>query len=189
MSLPVEFLNMTVEEYLQAEESGDVRHEFVAGQVYGMVGASDAHNVIALNIATVLRSYLRGSSCRAYMNDMKVRVEENNCFYYPDVMVTCEAFDAKSFYKTSPILICEVLSPSTSEIDHREKLAAYRQLPSLRYYLIVHQDQQFVEFYIRAVANKWELTSFREHDQIELELINEDSLTLPVSALYEDVEF
>ena len=187
MSMPAESLNMTVEDYLRTEELSDVRREFVDGQIYAMVGASNAHNVIALNLATLLRQHVRGSGCRAYISDMKVQIKTTNCFYYPDVMVTCESFDPKSFYNTAPVFICEVLSPSTAEIDRREKLVAYKQLPSLRDYLVVHQEQQQVELYTKTLADKWNMTVFRGAEQLMLKSLPSGQLSFPVSALYEDV--
>lgn len=188
MSLPARFLNMSVAEYLRAEETNDVKHEFVDGQVYAMTGASEAHNVIAANMLTLLREHVRGSGCRAFMADMKLRVEANNSFYYPDVMVTCEAYDSKSLYKESPVLICEVLSPSTMEIDRREKLAAYKQLPDLREYLVIHQDQRRVEVYRKDINGHWQLHIVQTGD-IELSSMPNGALSVPVESIYEDTAF
>jgi Uma2 family endonuclease len=87
----------TVEEYLELEQSSDIRHEYFGGEVFAMAGGSKEHNIITLNIASGLRSHLRGSSCNVFMSDMKVRInlasENKNIFYYPDVTVTCNPED------------------------------------------------------------------------------------------------
>ncbi|MEP0885700.1 Uma2 family endonuclease, partial [Trichocoleus sp. ST-U3] len=81
---------LTPEEYLQIEAQSPIKHEYIDGQIYAMAGASDSHVTIALNLATLLRSHVRGSGCRVYISDMKTRIETLNRFYYPDVLVTCD---------------------------------------------------------------------------------------------------
>src|SRR5262249_26861704 len=121
MAYPEELMRLSVEEYLALEEKSKVRHEYVAGHIFAMAGANDAHNIISINVATILRPHLRRSGCRVYMVDMKVRVEAADTFYYPDVMVTCEPFAAKSVFKSRPVLLVEVLSLGTELVDRREK--------------------------------------------------------------------
>src|SRR5579871_5059323 len=105
MSIPAENLHLSVDEYLKLEESSIVRHEYVGGRTFAMVGSTEAHNAIVTNITGIIWSKVRGTGCRVFAADMKVRVEGASSFYYPDVMVTCEPFSAKSVYKTSPNLI------------------------------------------------------------------------------------
>jgi len=112
---------MATDEYLEFEEQAAVRHEYVRGQIFAMTGSAEAHNVISGNLFAALHNFLQGTGCRVFQNDMKVRVEAADCFYYPDIMVTCEPYEAKSVFKNSPRLIIEVLSPSTKHIDRREK--------------------------------------------------------------------
>lgn len=121
-------------DYLRGEQDGTLWHEYVAGQVFAMAGASKSYNAISLNIAGRIRSHLRGSPCRTYMADMKVRIEHADgvSHYYPDVAVTCSQQDnnpsAPAHYLIEPSLIVEVLSPGTEAIDRREKLLAYAPL-------------------------------------------------------------
>lgn len=82
--------HLTIPEYLELEEKSPIKHEYINGQVYAMAGTTDVHNTIALNLALLIRNHLRGSDCRAYFADLKVRVEKRNCFYYPDIFVTCD---------------------------------------------------------------------------------------------------
>ncbi len=89
---------LSPEEYLAAEQESPIKHEYIQGQVYAMAGASDAHVTVSLNLATLLRNHLRGTGCRVYMADMKAQIESTNVFYYPDVMVTCDARDKNFTY-------------------------------------------------------------------------------------------
>ena len=130
---------MTVEEYLSFEEKSQTKHEYVDGFVFAMTGASARHNIISGNVFSLLRAHVKGSQCRAFIMDMKARVEISNCFYYPDVIVSCGKLNDEAVVAPDPVLIVEVLSPSTASVDRREKLLAYQQVPSLREYMVVHQ--------------------------------------------------
>jgi Uma2 family endonuclease len=117
---------ITLAEYLAGEMTGQIKHEFVPGQVFAMSGVREQHNLITLNIATRLREKTRGGQCRVLVTDVKLRVEAADAFYYPDVMVCCDPADDDPYVKRSPIIVVEVLSRSTAAIDRREKLCAYR---------------------------------------------------------------
>ncbi len=121
MSHASKLTKMTVDEYMAFEMRATVRHEFVDGRLFAMSGATKRHNIIAGNIYSILRAHVRGSQCRAYVSDVKARVESMNIFYYPDVMVSCDLFDKDSTFAARPVLIVEVLSRSTAAIDRREK--------------------------------------------------------------------
>lgn len=100
------------------EETSSIKHEYIDGKIYAMAEATDVHVTIALNIASLLRTHLKGSGCRVYIADMKARIESKNRFYYPDVMVTCDERDRETAtYKQFPCLIVEVLSDSTEAGD------------------------------------------------------------------------
>jgi Uma2 family endonuclease len=188
MSVPLTYL--TVEEYLKAEESSEIRHEYIAGQVFAMSGGSKEHNRITLNIASILRSHLRGSSCSVYMSDMKVRIQSANktkaadLFYYPDVVVTCNPQDQDRFFVNYPCLIIEVLSPSTEAIDKREKRINYQALDSLQEYVLVSQDQIQVEIYRQDAQGNWSVQTLDKGDDLQLKSVG---LTLTMTDIYEDV--
>lgn len=114
---------ISVDEYLNLEQDAEIRHEYVAGQIYAVAGASEAHNLIVGNILALLRPHLQGSSCRSFVSDMKVKVktQQADIFYYPDLLVTCDPNDNKKYFKTNPNLIVEVLSDSTKITDRRGK--------------------------------------------------------------------
>ena len=93
-----------VEDYLAGELTSGVRHEYVGGQLYAMAGASSEHNIISLNVAFALRSHLRGKPCQVFVADVKVKVliADEEIFYYPDVMVTCDPRDTDRYFKRFP---------------------------------------------------------------------------------------
>lgn len=181
-------LPISVEEYLEGEQRGDIRHEYIAGQVFAMAGASEAHNRIAGNLFFHLRAATRGTPCGVFISDMKARVAAHESFYYPDVLLTCAPDDADPFFKQAPCLIAEVLSPSTELTDRREKLIAYRALPSLRHYLLIAQDRRSVEHYARDADSGWRYRAYDVEGIIELDCPPLRP-TLTLADLYEDVVF
>jgi Uma2 family endonuclease len=184
MQSPVIFL--TVEEYLKAEESSDIRHEYVDGEIFAMAGASEEHNLIATNIIALLRPHLRGTPCRAFVSDMKVKVkvQKADIFYYPDLLVTCDPNDSERYFKTRPNLIVEVLSNSTKTIDKREKRLNYQSIESLQEYVLVSQEEIKVEIYRKDVQGNWSLTILSKDGELHLDSIG---LTLTMADIYEDV--
>jgi Uma2 family endonuclease len=181
MSILQKNVLITPEDYLEGEKYSEVKHEYVAGHVYAMVGASEPHNRIALNLATALNVHLRDGPCRVFMSDMKVRVRD--AFYYPDVLVTCDRTDANKYYKTQPVLVVEVLSSTTEEKDSREKRVAYQSLPSLQEYVLVAQDRMDVRSY-RRTPEGWDLETCFEGDRVKLDPVG---LDIPIEAIYEEV--
>ncbi len=149
---------MTAAEFLAWEQTQPVKHEFVRGEVFMMTGGVDRNNTVAGNLYIALRAHLRGSPCRIYASDVKLRVEAADCYFYPDLMVTCSAADlADRLVKREPVLVVEVLSPSTAAFDRGDKFASYRALPSLAEYLLVDADQQRCELYRKGADGLWVL--------------------------------
>lgn len=178
--------SLTVEEYLAGEQPSEVRHEYLGGAVYAMAGASDEHNAISLNLASALRSHLRGKTCRVFMADAKVRltVANDDIFYYPDVMVACDSRDTDRFFKRFPKVLVEVLSETTERTDRREKFLSYTQIETLEEYVLVAQDKREVTMYRR--ANQWQPELLNKPDQ-RLEVASLD-FALPLSGIYEGVK-
>jgi Uma2 family endonuclease len=128
------------EDYLAAEEVRPIKHEYRQGEIYAMAGASKPHAIITGNVSVLLRNHLRGSGCIPYMADMKVRIEAADCYYYPDVAVSCDERDknaAEDFIRY-PRLIVEVLSPTTAAFDRGDKFADYRTSESLQEYVLIN---------------------------------------------------
>ena len=179
---------MTVQDYLSFEEKSDVRHEYVAGEVHAMVGATERHQIIAFNIASALREEALRRGWRVILNDVKLQTDVDT-IYYPDIMVLCDPDDDDPYIKTRPTLVVEVLSPSTESIDRREKMIGYRKISSLLCYLVVHQDERRVEQHWRdAIGDPWEYTLQLEDFTREIAIPGLDS-KLTFDGIYEGVEF
>ncbi|WP_446808594.1 Uma2 family endonuclease [Methylomonas sp. 2BW1-5-20] len=180
-----EKLKLSADDYLQGEASAQVKHEYLDGDVWAMVGASDAHVSIAGNLFFLLKQHLKGTPCRAYISDMKVNVAKANAFFYPDVLVTCEPKDRDNrLFKQHPLFIAEVLSPSTEGFDRGAKFAAYRQLDSLQHYWLIDSQSQAIDCFERT-AQGWLLHSFTNTaDRLPLSGLD---INLDLSAIYEDV--
>jgi Uma2 family endonuclease len=143
---------MSVEEYFQFEEQSPIKHEYVAGEVYAMSGATARHNLIAGTIFNLLLSAER-SPCRVFMSDMRVEVATDR-YYYPDVVVVCTPIAELDVVARGPCVVVEVTSPTTARIDRGEKLEAYRRIPALRAYLIVDHRRRRVERHWRESASE-----------------------------------
>ncbi|WP_373053979.1 Uma2 family endonuclease [Thioalkalivibrio sp.] len=172
------------QEYLEGERTTEVRHEFVGGETYAMVGASDRHGLMALNLATALHPHVRGTDCQLFMADMKLRVEVAGevAFYYPDLLLSCDPQDRETYFRQRPCLIVEVLSEATARIDRREKLYAYTQIPSLQEYLLLAQDRIEAELH-RREGETWTTLRFTE-GAVPCTCLN---LDIPLATIYEDV--
>lgn len=186
MNLAAKLTYIPVDEYLAGEPKSAIRHEYIAGTVYAMAGAGEKHNRISLNIAFHLRAASRGKPCGVFINDMKLRIDESDSFYYPDVMVTCDPADTQSLFKKLPCLLVEVLSPSTETIDRREKLLAYRKLPTLHHYLLVSQDQRWVQWHVRNEQGQWEVFDVQDQHTLQLTCPGIEA-QLSLDEIYEDV--
>lgn len=173
----------TVEDYLIAEANSPIRHEYMGGYVFAMAGASEEHNIIAGNLYASLRPHLRGSSCRVFMSDMKVKIQDD-IFYYPDLLVTCNREDNHRYFKTQPNLIIEVLSESTETTDRREKLMNYQTLESLKEYVLISQNQMQVEVYRQDTSGNWTVQILGKDNDLTLESVG---LTVTMAQIYEDV--
>ena len=140
---------ITPEEYLEEEIERETRHEFVDGIAYAMAGTTDWHGLVAMALGSSL--YARLPHCQTFMTDMKVRIDEGSSitYYYPDVLVSCAEVDRAKYFREQPVLIIEVLSPSTERIDRGEKFAAYKKIASLQEYVLAAQDVPIVEVYRR----------------------------------------
>jgi Uma2 family endonuclease len=176
---------MSAEEFLRWDEHEPLRHEFVRGEVFAMAGAEDAHVTVAGNLYAALRAHLRGTPCRTFIADMKLRVEAADCFFYPDVLVTCSGSDAADpKIKREALLVIEVLSPSTAAYDRGDKFAAYRALPSLREYLLVDPQTRRCDLYRKGEDGLWVLHPFEAGQDLSLA---SDAITIGAVALWDEV--
>lgn len=178
----------SVEDYLALEERSEVKHEYLAGTIFAMSGASRRHNQIALNVAVRLREQTSGGPCSVYMEGVKARIQSKKAvnFYYPDVMVGCDPDDDHEYYLERPSVVFEVTSPGTDRTDRREKVMGYQLIETLTDYIIVAQERCHVEWYY--VSNGLlELKTLDSMDQtIEFPSIG---ATLTLFEVYEGIAF
>lgn len=182
-----QFTYLSPEAYLEAEEKSEIRHEYIDGQVFAMSGGTDHHNTITGNVYTMFRARLKGSGCSTFFSDMKARIEAINRYYYPDVMVTCDARDRETAsYKSNAKLIVEVLSDSTEAFDRGDKFADYQQLESLQEYVLVSQKRQRVECFRRNEEGLWVLQTYQTGDQVHFKSVD---LAVDINDIYDEVTF
>ncbi len=172
---------ISVEDYLEGEKISDVKHELIAGDVYAMSGVSKNHERIFRNLYLNIGNHLATSSCDIYSSDMKVRVANN--FFYPDLMVVCDETTDHDYYTDSPIIIVEILSPSTRRRDRTLKREQYLTLPSLQEYVLIEQDSVDIEVIRR--NNHWQSSHYFMGDQVTFDSIG---LSLPVETIYQRVQ-
>ncbi len=186
MSATEKVVSLSVEEYLAGELQSKERHEYLGGSVYAMAGASDTHNTISLNLASALRTHLRGGPCRVYMADLKLRLQisDEDVFYYPDVMVACDPRDTDPYARRFPQVLIEVLSPDTEQTDRREKFLSYIQIETLEEYVLVAQDKMEVTVFRR--AHRWQPEIVQKPN--ESVQVNSLTFTLPLNLVYEGVK-
>jgi Uma2 family endonuclease len=180
---------ITAAEYLALEEKSETKHEYYAGQIYAMAGGTEDHSLIAANAGGEIRQAAKGTSCRVYQSDLRVRVDATGLNTYPDVAVVCGKSVRTSDSTpavTNPAVLVEVLSESTQYYDRGEKWWHYQQISSLRDYLLVWQDRPRVEQYTRQGRGIWTYLLVEGLDgSIALEGIGE----IPLAELYRGVEF
>jgi Uma2 family endonuclease len=154
-------VRMTVADYLAFERTSPTKHEYLAGIIHAMAGASVAHHIITGNLFASLHSQLRQRPCTVFPSDMRLALPAQQGYVYPDMMVVCgeiTANDPGLDMISNPILLIEVLSSSTEQYDRRKKAPYYRMIPSLQEYLFVAQDEPYLEHFVRHSEHQWLFT-------------------------------
>lgn len=167
---------LTPEEYLAIERKAEVRSEYYGGEMFLMTGANREHNLIVTSLTRRIDEQLDGKPCELYPNDMRVRIPATGLYTYPDVVVVCDEPQFEDEHVDTllnPILIVEVLSPSTEAYDRGKKFEHYQQIPSLVEYLLVAQETCRVEQFVRQGASQWLYSeAHRLEDVVTLSSIN-----------------
>jgi Uma2 family endonuclease len=181
---------LTEAEYLAFERASPTKHEYYRGYVYAMTGASERHNLITANVIAALHSQLRQKPCRVYPSDLRVKVQKTGLHTYPDILVVCgkpEFTDDAIDTILNPIVIIEVLSPSTEAYDRGMKFQNYRTIETLRDYLLIAQDESYIEQYTRQEPGEWVLREFIS--SLDLLTLASIACTLALADVYEHVTF
>lgn len=179
---------VTAEEFLALESSSKSKNEYVDGEVFAMSGGTQAHSLLATNITHVLKFKLKGSHCRVYGSDLLVRIDATNSFYYPDAIVDCGDYVKDSIFTKTPAVIFEVASRSTAAIDRREKLVAYKRIPSLKAYVIVQQSRKQIEIHRKDASGNWSIEQPEPTGHFELEICEGTKFDIDMHDIYESAE-
>ena len=177
---------ISVADYLAGELVSNVKHEYISGAVFAMVGARNAHNMIAVNALLAFGTRLKGQTCRPFNSDTKIRIRisDHVRFYYPDMSVVCQGNALSDTFQDQPVVIVEVLSEGTRRLDDGEKRDAYFTIPSLTHYILLEQDGIVAVVYQR-VGQKFERQEFTDIDDVIT--LDNLSLSLPLREFYDGV--
>lgn len=178
------------QEYLRVERSSSEKSEYFDGQILAMGGATLAHNRIVANLVRNIGNALEGKSCEILPSDIRVTAPSYESYMYSDATIVCgkpEMEDDKFDNLTNPTVIFEVLSPGTEDHDRGKKFFYYRQIPSLKEYILIDTLQPFIEISLRQADNSW---LFSEIDNLDARLILESvGLEISLSDIYQNIEF
>lgn len=181
---------LTPAEYLAFERQSETKHEYVAGEIFAMAGASRAHNLIQLDTATSLNVQLRSRGCDVYPSDMRVKIGSLGIYTYPDIAIVCgesELEDSEQDTLLNPTAIIEILSPSTARYDQGLKFRRYQLISSLRDYILIAQDEPRVEHYTIGQDGELRLRVYRALDTVvDLPTIG---CRLPLAEVYSRITF
>jgi len=179
----------TIQEYLEIEETALEKHEYYKGEIFVMSGSKVPHNAIAGNLYVNLHSNLRGKKCKPYNSDQRIHIKANSLFTYPDISIFCGeiiTLNNDNWNVLNPTVIIEVLSPSTKNYDRGEKFKLYRDIPTLKEYILVDSESIHIEIFRLNENNHWELEEYNQTDEyLKVKAVNENILILEI---YEGVK-
>lgn len=159
---------LTREEYLEMETRSEFKSEFYGGDVFAMTGGSPKHSQICVNVIRRVAEAIDHRDCRCFESNMKLEIAQADAFVYPDVMVVCGEIELARDTTdaiVNPVLVVEVLSPSTESFDRGRKFEYYRMVRSLREYILVSQETPMVESYFKQDESHWMYTVAKKLDQ------------------------
>lgn len=176
-------------EYFLIEEMSSVRHEYFDGEIFAMSGGSPSHETIVLNISALLHAALRGSACRAFPSNMRVRTP-SGLYTYPDASIVCGPLDVTRIHGMdtigNPSVLVEVLSESTAAYDRGQKFELYRSIPTFRDYILIEQSRVAVEHRFQTDGEWRSSTAESLDDRLRLTAVD---LELPLALVYERLSF
>lgn len=177
---------LTEQEYLQFEKESQQKHEYFEGEIFAMAGASDNHNEIFSNLFVELGIKLKGKACKPYGSDLRIHIPENTLYTYPDISIICGGLSSvndETAIATEPTILIEILSESTQNYDRGAKFKLYRDISTLKEYIMVDSESITIECFRLNENNHWELEEYKTLDDI----LNIPALALqiPLKDIYE----
>ena len=176
----------SIEEYLELEEQSEEKHEYYQGEIFAMSGAKVQHNIIAVNILSYLKNTLKGKPCRPFNSDQRIHIPQNTLFTYPDISIICEevyTLNNDNWNALNPSVIIEVLSPSTKNYDRGEKFRLYRDIQSLKEYILVDSETILIETFRINEREHWELEEYKQSG--EMVFLKTIGVSIPLNEIYE----
>ncbi|WP_431294736.1 Uma2 family endonuclease [Pedobacter sp. P26] len=155
----------TIEEYLEMEKEATVKHEYYQGEIFAMSGAGDNHNWLFSNVFLAIGGQLKGKSCHIFGSDKRMNIPENSLFTYPDISIYCndiKHIDIDEDTSILPTVIIEILSPSTKNYDRGKKFNLYKDIPSLKEYIMIDSESVWVQAFYIDEENNWKLNEHKE---------------------------
>jgi len=179
----IEKKQYTREEYFDIVAEAEFKMEYYRGQIFAMAGAKPNHNIISGNLLTALNNKLTDSNCIVFNSDQALAISEDT-YFYPDIMVSCGKveLDEKQIRLLNPVLIVEILSTSTRGFDKGKKFALYREILTLKEYLMIDADAIGFESYYKEEGELWRISSGNKLSQ-SIPLYSLD-VQIPLDALY-----
>src|SRR5215472_12463154 len=179
-------VHYTFREYVAHDAASNTKHEYLDGQIYAMAGGTPEHAPLISSVHGHLWKQIGGTRCRPHMADLRIRVLQTGLATYPDIPIVCgrserDPEDANTV--TNPTVIVEVLSASTEKYDRGEKFEHYKQIPSLREYVLVAHEQRAIEVWTRGADGQWARAVYASGDRAEIDAVK---AVLEVDAVYED---
>ena len=179
----------SIEDYLEMENTSIEKHEYYKGEIFAMSGAKMPHNDISKNLSGNLYVKLKGKKCQPYGSDVRIHIESNTLFTYPDISIICGDVVTRNnddYNVLNPTVIIEILSPSTKNYDRGEKFKLYRDIPTLKEYILVDSESIHIEVFRLNENNHWELEEYNSTENLlHIKAINENIL---ISEIYEGVK-
>jgi len=180
---------VSIEEYLEMEQSSIEKHEYYKGEIFAMSGAKMPHNTISKNLLGTLFTKLKGKKCQPYGSDVRIHIESNTLFAYPDISIICDEVITRNnddFNVLNPVVIIEILSHSTKNYDRGEKFKLYRDIPTLKEYILIDSESIHIETFRLNEKNHWELEEYNfVTEELYVKAINEKIL---IADIYEGVK-
>jgi Uma2 family endonuclease len=180
---------ISIEAYLEMENNAIEKHEYYQGEVFAMSGAKLPHIKITGNLFVALRNKLKGKKCQPYGSDMRVHIPANTLFTYPDISIVCgevETLNNDEYNALNPTVIIEILSKSTKNYDRGEKFKLYRDITTLKEYILIDSESLHIEVFRLNENNHWELEEYNDAENyLQIKAINENLL---IAEIYEGVK-
>lgn len=179
----------SIEEYLEMENTSAEKHEYYLGEIFAMSGAKVPHNTIFSNLFGELSIKLKRKKCRPYGSDMRIHIPDNTLFTYPNISIVCgelQTLNNDNWNVLNPVVIIEILSPSTKNYDRDEKFKLYRDIATLKEYILVDSESIHIEVFRLNETHHWELEEYNSaEEQLYIKAINEK---LSIAEIYDGVK-